>query len=324
MGKWSSNLVSAITVSNKNPHALYELIASLKRQGYAAIETIVVLNGYSLEQKEKLEKTFPTVQVIHNRENLFYCKANNQGIRIARGEFVLCLNDDLKLEESFVQEMVRAARKDRYIGMVAGCILRPDAETVDTTGLFLGRSRRPVERGYGRRRRECFKEEGYVFGAGGVAALYRRQMLEEVKLNGQYFDEDYDMFYEDLDIAWRAQKLGWRGYYTPCALAYHQRGLSAKQVKPRFAFLRRYYFTYLPPELKVRLLKNRYMTIVKNDRVLDLLWRLPWVLAYELKIWSYLFLFEPEVALRFLKERGFIKSAWQRRRQILAQVQKYS
>lgn len=316
MGHCANGLVSVIIVTCNKKDMLSGLLFSLRRQGYRPIETIVVLNGCPEQECGGLSKNFPDTVFIHNKENLFFCKGQNQGIRTARGEFILGLNDDLILEEDFIEKMIEAARKNERIGMVSGCIMRQDKKTLDTTGLFLARSRKPLERGYGRRYKDRHKTAGYIFGSGGAAPLYRRKMLEDIKLGSEYFDENYHMFYEDLDISWRAQNRGWKGYYTPFALAYHLRGGTAGQNRPRLLFLQKYNFARLPGRLKSHLVKNRYMTIIKNDHLTHLLLNLPWVLGYEIKLWLYLILFEPAVVLRIFKERGFVKLAWEKRKQI--------
>lgn len=316
MNEWSRDLVSVIIVSCNKRQLLSALLLSLNRQSYTRIEKIVVLNNCRKEEIEDLGRNFPEAKVIANQENLLFCRAQNQGIRVARGEFTLCLNDDLVLEQSFIEQMVRAAKRDERIGMVSGCIMRQDKQTLDTTGLFLARSRKPQERGYGKSRNGRYQEEGYIFGSGGVAPLYRRNMLEDIKIGNEYFDEDYGIFYEDLDISWRAQNRNWKGYFTPGALAYHLRGGTVKQRGPGFSFLQKYNFACLSRELKLSLIKNRYMTVIKNDSIGCFLRDLPWFLVYELKIWLYLILFEPVVGLGIFKDPGFVKLAWQKRKAI--------
>jgi GT2 family glycosyltransferase len=89
-------------------------------------------------------------------------------------------------------------------------------------------------------------------------------MLEEIKEEGEYFDSEFHIFYEDLDIAWRAKRSGWKGYYVPGAIAYHLRGGSVRGKsgidKP---FVRR----YLNNQLQAGLIKNRYLAIIKNGSV---------------------------------------------------------
>ncbi len=62
-----------------------------------------------------------------------------------------------------------------------------------------------------------------VFGVDGAAPLYRRSMLEDIKVHDQYFDETFHSHKEDVDLAWRAKILGWRCIYTPNAIGYHKR-----------------------------------------------------------------------------------------------------
>lgn len=117
---------------------------------------------------------------------------------------------------------------DERIGIVSGKILRQDTKTIDSTGLFLSIERIARERGYGVYDRGQFDKEGYVFGVNGAVAFYRRKMLDVIKQGIDYFDSEYRFFYEDLDLAWRAQNSWGRGFYIPRALAYHMRGGSLR------------------------------------------------------------------------------------------------
>ena len=117
---------------------------------------------------------------------------------------------------------------DAKIGMLSGKILRMDRETIDSTGLFLGRNRKAVERGYGKKDIGQYDKPGYVFGASGAVMFLRKSMLIDIKDENGYFDERFGMYYEDLDLCWRAQKKGWKAYYTPKATAYHVRGGTAQ------------------------------------------------------------------------------------------------
>jgi len=91
-------------------------------------------------------------------------------------------------------------------------------DVIHTAGDFYGVDGVPGNRGVWQRDEGQFDREEYVFGAAGVAAAYRRAMLEEVGL----FDEDFFAFCEDVDLAWRAQLAGWRCVYVPTAVVYHK------------------------------------------------------------------------------------------------------
>lgn len=302
MDQKATPLVSIIIVNWNKKAYLRDCLNSLLAQTYQPLEVIVVDNHSSDGSAEMLKEEFAQVKLIANQYNALYCPAYNQGIGFAQGDYIICLNNDVVLEKDFVQKLAESAGIEQKIGMVCGKILLMDKKTLDSAGQILGRARNPVERGYKQRDSGLYNEPGYVFSAGGAAPLYKRRMLEEIRIDGQYFDESYGMFYEDLDIAWRANLLGWRAFYNPQGIAYHHRGGTAKTCVPRLKILKRYDFTYLPPELKARLVKNRYMTILKNDCLKDVLINLPWIIGYEIKLWAYLVIFHPRLTIKIVKE----------------------
>ncbi len=309
-------LVSVIIVNWNRKIYLKDCLNSLFNQTHNPIEAIVVDNHSLDGSQEMLKEEFPQVKLFSNADNQLYCRAQNKGISIAEGEYVICLNNDVVLEKDFVEEALKAVNIDEQIGMVCGKIISWDRRTIDSAGQILARSRQAVERGYRKKDSGRFDQPGYIFSAGGVAPLYKRRMLEEIKLEGEYFDETYGMFYEDLDIAWRANLFGWRGFYNPRALAYHRRGGSSKSQPPKISFLKKYNFVYLSSELKISLLKNRYMTILKNDCIRDFVINLPWIIGYEIRVWVYIILFHPGLILRLIKDMGWLKTALRKRGKI--------
>ena len=309
-------LVSVSIVSFNNRQYLDSCLRSVLEQDYPNVEAVLVDNGSTDGSIAFVKGRFPAVRVIENGANLHFCKGHNIGIRSTEGEYVLALNTDVVLEKDFVSEMVKAASIDGRIGSVSGKILRTGGGRIDTTGLFLGRSRKPVERGYGEPDRGQYETAGYVFGAGGVSPLYRRAMLEDIAIDGEYFDETYDSYYEDMDLAWRAHIRGWKAYYTPRAVAYHMRGGSNKLNRPALPFLRRYDFAYLSDQMKARLVKNRWLTMLKDDKPLDFLLNLPFIFLYDIKLWAYLFVFSPRAVPLAIKGLRALPTAWRRRKQV--------
>lgn len=283
MDELSNKLVSAVIVTFGIKDYLGRCIDSLKAQSHREIEVVVIDNSQG--------------------QNLFYCAGLNKGIRLSRGDFVLCLNDDVTLDSEFVREALRGFEVSHKIGMVSGKILRFDAKFIDSAGLFLTPWRAPRERGYGKKDKGQFDRAGYIFGVNGAAAFYRRKMLEEIRRGEDYFDSDYRFFYEDLDIAWRAQNAGWRAYYTPLAVAYHLRGGS---LRPQGAGGRPCGRRYLSDDFHIDLIKNRYLTIIKNESRGNLLLCLPFIALYDFIIWSYIALFRLRLIKLFLKRIPFI------------------
>lgn len=286
-------MVSVIIVNYNKKDLLKRCLDSVMGQGFKDIEIIVVDNASKDASVEMVGTYYPEARLIWNTGNLLFCKAYNQGIDTSKGNFILCLNNDVILDKDYLKEALLAIGLDTKVGMVSGKILRMDKKTIDSTGLFPGRNRKPVERGYGKKDAGQYEKSGYVFGASGACAFFRRSMLMDIKDGHGYFDERFGMYYEDLDLCWRAQKKGWKGYYIPKAIAYHERGGTAVMHKGRGTLN----FPCLPDELKMRYIKNRYRCMAKNDSFWGILVNLPFILWYELKIWGYL------MVQHFLKKR---------------------
>jgi len=277
-------MISVIIVNYNREDFLKKCLDSVRGQSFKDIEIIVVDNASSDNSVGIIGAHYPEVELIHNMKNLFFCKAQNQGIDASKGSFILSLNSDCFLERDYLKEVMSSIGLDTKVGMVSGKILRMDKKTIDSTGLFLARNRKPAERGYGKKDRGQYEKPGHVFGVSGACAFFRRSMLMDIKDKNGYFDQDFDMYYEDLDLCWRAHKKGWKAYYNPKAIAHHVRGGTAVSHKGKTSLM----LPYLPDELKKIYIRNRYRCIRKNDSLISFLINLPFILFYEIKLWCYL------------------------------------
>ena len=291
---------------------------SLAAQTHPPHEIIVVDNGSvdgSVEIVRSRERS--GVRLIALGRNAGFCAANNEGFASASGDAVLFLNPDVELEPEFLDRALAPFASDERIGSVAGKLLRFDGATVDSAGQCLARSRRIVERGYGRRDTGQFEEAGYVFSVCGAAALYRRETIEDLLVGGELFDPDFFAFSEDLDLGWRARNAGWRAYYEPRAIGRHFRGGSGAPVgflSSRAAILRR------GASVRCHILKNRYLTLIKNDRPSHLLRDLPFVAARESALLGVALVSGPAVWAGLARSLPLVTRAMARRRLGLATV----
>jgi GT2 family glycosyltransferase len=195
------------------------------------------------------------------------------------------------------------------VGIVAPKLLRASDPTVlDSTGLFIDRRRCPYDRGQGETDRGQYDVQSDVFGASGAAALYRRAMLDDLVCGGEYLDQDFFAYYEDADLAWRAQLRGWRCIYAPRAVATHVRGWGDTLRKQRHGIR-----NTLGPRLALR---NRYLMTIKNDIPSAFLVDLPLILAAELPRLAYAALTMPGVLLGILDVARAWSSAMRKRRRI--------
>ena len=274
-------------------------------------EIVVVDNGSTDGTAAIVRDRFPGAALIENGANLGFCRANNLGIARTQSRFVLVLNPDTRLAPRFLEELLPAF-EDPAVGIAAGKLLRFDERTLDSAGQLLGRSRQPVDRGYGAPDRGQFDADAEVFGACGAAALYRRAMLDEVAdPGGEVFDERFFAFYEDLDLAWRARRLGWCSAYRHRAVGFHARGATAGDASVR---RRGRALLHRSPEVRFHAAKNRYLTILRNDTPGAYLRDLPFILARDLALAGILLLTSPRVLPRLWRERSLLRGALDRRR----------
>lgn len=309
----SKDLVSAIIVTKGSGDYLRSALDSLRQQQGCRLEIILVDNSPDPRPARDLAGEDPALRLAVSGRDAGYAGALNTGIAMSAGEFVLCLNDDVVLQRRFVDEALRGFSVDRRVGMVSGMCLRWDEQTVDTTGLSVSPFCSAKDRGYGSKDKRRFQKEGFIFGVNGAAAVYRRAMLEDVKIGDEYFDGDYHIFYEDLDIAWRAHKRGWKAYFVPQAVAYHARGGTVRKGRgigrPRAR-------SYLDDDRYFDLVRNRYLTIIKNAAVWDLAWRLPFLLVYEALTWAHIACTRRSMFAKFAAAGPSVRSALQKRRLI--------
>ena len=285
-------------------------LESLRALARPPAETIVVDNDSSDGTAAIVREQFPDVRLIPMGSNVGFCRANNLGIRETKSPFVLVLNPDTALDARFLEELLPAFT-DPAVGIAAGKLLRFDGATLDSAGQLLGRSRQPIDRGFGLLDRGQYERDAEVFGACGAAALYRRTMLEEVADGpGIYFDEDFFAFYEDLDLAWRARRAGSRAVYRHRAIGRHARGGASRPAGPRrfTAILAR------SPEVRFLVARNRWLTILRNDRPGDLVLNLPFVLTRDVATLAAIALTSPAVLGRLWRERAVFGRALAKRR----------
>ena len=305
--------VSIIIVSQGKNDYLWQLLDSIAKQAYNDYEVIIIDNSLNPRFSQEISNRHPAYKLYSASENLFYCQALNKGIMMSKGEYLLCLNDDIILDKEFIEKALKGFSVDKKIGMVSGKILRSDGKTIDSTGLFLSGWRTAQERGYGRKDKGQFERMGYIFGVNGAVAFYRREMLEQVKLGTEYFDTDFGFFYEDLDIAWRAQRLDWRGYYVPGAIAYHVRGGTARKDR---GLNKRFARRFLSDGLHFDLIKNRYLAIAKNDSLPGFLMHLPLIIFYDLLAWAYILFFRASLIKKMFQKRIPLGAAFKKRKSL--------
>lgn len=220
-------LVSIVIAHHNKKEFLEKSLSSLLRQTYSTIEIVLVDNNSTDGSVDYIKKEFPSVKIIACKENYGFAKANNIGIKETKGELIVALNNDTEVVSNWLEELVKAINSDEKVGMCSSKILFMKNPTmINSTGMCISRSGACWDRGMFEYDNGQYQHIEKVFGPCGCAAMYRKEMLEEIGL----FDEDFYAYAEDVDLAFRGRLAGWECLYVPKAVVYHLHGGTAGYV----------------------------------------------------------------------------------------------
>lgn len=208
---------------------LRDSIESIWAQTEQDFELIVVDNG-STDESLAIARSYlgrPRYRLIENGRNTGFSYAVNQGIRAAQGEFVALFNNDAFAEPAWLESLLAAAGQDARIFAVSSLMLRHfEPELADDAGDYVTILGFACKRGDGRKASR-YQRPCRIFSACGGAALYRKAILDEIGL----FDELFFAYFEDVDISWRANSLGYKNVYCPAARCRHICGATTGAVR---------------------------------------------------------------------------------------------
>jgi GT2 family glycosyltransferase len=255
----SNDLVSITIVTYNSGRFIKRCLDSVLDQTYPFKEIIVIDNCSTDGTTDILEPFEDRCRIIYNEDNIGFAAAQNQAIGMSDSDWVLTLNPDVLLLPDFITALVHAGNQDPRIGTVCGKLLTmsagfdfPEKPVVDSTGIYFTPTLRHLDRGSLEYDNGHYRQYEYVFGATAAAALYRREMIEDISLDGEFFDSDFFVYREDADVAWRSQLLGWKCLYGPYARGYHVRKALPGNRRA------------LPPEINMHSVKNRFLLRIKN------------------------------------------------------------
>ncbi len=240
--------VSVIIVNYNGEKYLKNCIDSLLNQTLKDFEIIIVDNG-STDSSVKYLKSLKNekIKTLFLDKNYGFGIGNNRGFEIAKGKFIVIINNDTEVKEDFLENLVKPFEKDEKIGMVAPLILFKDKpDTIDKAGghlvYFDGLNR---GRGCQEKLSEKYLKPCYTLIPDGCAACFKREVIEKFG----FFDEDFFLYGEDTDLGLRYVRGGYRCFYQPEAVVFHMHSATAGE----YSKLKAYYVE-----------RNRIFVLVKN------------------------------------------------------------
>ena len=298
--------VSVQIVTFNSASDIGQCLESVARQTYGDIR-VRALDNASEDDSIDLLKDFD-VDIVRSETNVGFAAGHNRLARDFPAPYVLFLNPDTILEPTFVEELVRALENAPRVGSATGKLLRMDGVTLDSTGITMTANQRHLDRGAGESDTGQYESPGPVFGPSGAAAMYRYACLEDVAIEGDFFDEDFFAYREDADLAWRCCLMGWESQYVPRAIARHRR-----RVTPEAR-------SHLSPTINMHSVKNRFILRI-NNMTPGLYRKYFWsITARDLAVVGYVLLNEWSSIPGLLYVIGRFPRLWEKRRIIQSRV----
>ncbi len=239
----------SVIIVNYNVEYFLEQCLHAVRKAMQGVEgEVIVVDNNSIDGSNRMVKDkFPEVKLIINKKNLGFSRANNQGIKVAKGEYVLLLNPDTVVEDDTFSKIIRFMDQHPTAGALG-------VKMVDGSGKFLPESKRglptPAAAAYKmfglsklfpRSKRFAHYHLGYldenqtheVEVLSGAFMLLRKKVLDEIGL----LDESFFMYGEDIDLSYRVIKAGYKNYYFPETRIIHYKGESTKKSSVNYVLV---------------------------------------------------------------------------------------
>ncbi len=270
--------VAAAVISYNSARDLPACLAALSAA--AAVDMVVVIDNASTDGSPDVvrdldDERIVLVEVGHNSGFAGGCNRAFQALP-EKYQWLAFLNPDVVVDGECLTRCAQALAAAPQTAGVAPRLMRAAGSTVDSVGQVLRQPTLEVsDRGYGQPISNGLLASTPVLAACGALAVFRRQALESVTTDAGPWAEHFFCFWEDLELGWRLTNRGWSILALPTAVARHGRGAGAAAGSGPLRWRR-------GPELEACVLSNRWMTLIRHLHSLDLLTRLPLLLAWDL------------------------------------------
>ncbi|UOQ50797.1 glycosyltransferase family 2 protein [Hymenobacter cellulosivorans] len=281
-----SVLLSLVTWNSAD--SVEACLRSALAQTYSDFEFWVVDNASADDtcaRVEALSAADKRLKLHRLPQNTGFCGGHNYALDRTQSDYVLLVNPDVEMQPDYLAKAVAAMQRDEQIGTVCGLLVQsqeadPYIDSAGMTALPDGRYRLRLHR---QRVSEAALEPGYVDGADGALPLFRRRFINDLRIEGHFFDPRFFAHKEDWDVAWRGRLYGWRTWFEPSCRALHPRQFLPANLRLR---------NRLASAIKTDAVKNQWLLLIKNTTPAQAPRLLLQAIPRQLAIMAYSVLFE--------------------------------
>lgn len=243
----------SVVMSNYNGVTLKlveDSLASILKNTYPNLEVILVDNASTDNSVEIIQKKFgknPKFRLLQNVMNM-YSQGLNLGVRNSTGKYVAFFNNDATVENGYFEALVSFLESHKNVALIQGKLLSAkDHSKIDCVGEIMDIYGNPKSIGNGEIAKDKYEAQMDILSVTGSCSMLRRSVVDEIG----YFDNEYGIGYEDMDLALRARMRGYDIVYYPKVNVFHRRG--ATDLSPMVKLQVKWHFN-----------KNRIVTLLKN------------------------------------------------------------
>ena len=209
--------VSLIIVTFNAEKFITDCLNSITKQRYTSFETIVVDNDSTDKTIDIIKTNFSWVKLVESQKNLGFTGGVRLGFSFAKGKYIALLNPDTRADKEWLGNLLNVMESNEKCAICASLMLKWGTSLVDTAGDGCTRAGKGYKIG-NNQPAKLYQNTQEVFAACGGAALYRRQMIEEIG----FFDPNFFLLHEDTDLSFRARLAGWKCMYVHNAVVEHK------------------------------------------------------------------------------------------------------
>jgi len=273
MNASDNNPQVSIVITNYNGEEhLEECLNSLKDIEYSNYEVILLDNASQDDSIELAKNLYPEIRIISLKKNYGFAEGTNKGAEGAKGEFLLFLNNDTRVDKKWLIELVNAAKTYGENNIYSSKVLFYDPpHDINTIGGVITPMGNGLDINFLKPDLDKYNKVRYIGSPSGCSMLLKKSIFEE--MGG--FDKDYFAYLEDVDFGWRCWLNGHKTYYIPTSIVYHKYGATGGKRESPF----RIYNTQ----------KNRLSNIFKNFTIKNIIKGLIISLGFDIiRIFSFL------------------------------------